>query len=236
MAAAKGILSNTNLPTRAKPFFFVFDLDDTIIRTADIGSNWWSALPETIKSHKVVPVWNLLGNIHALRESGKAKIFLFTNNSNEEYILKVDQALAKDYGTGASFFDRFLKLRDAGRDGDKKRLADVERMVRDSGLEDISNLAARTYFFDDMDDHVLADELDTSHYIVINPYAGGDFSALAGMLAAANQTGGGLGVVRRIRGKRAGGSHSPRRTRRAAKKVGTRRRRSKRSLTSQNAH
>ena len=160
------------------PFYFVFDLDDTIIKTEDLR-NWGNATIAEISKKAVEEIFDLLRKLDAARKRGApVKIFLLTNNSDiEGYIPRVERWLASEMaeegggGAGTKFFDDKLWFGAPNRDGGLKRLADVALMAKEPPSLS-PTLASRTWFFDDLDTHVLKTQLPEGHYIVVNPDGG----------------------------------------------------------------
>jgi hypothetical protein len=191
--------------------YYVFDLDDTIIKTGDI-KRWTTASIEEIGAKAVPEIVEFLKTLRKAREAGEpVKIFLLTNNSAEDYIEKVEAWLENpaDPTIGKTFFDNKLWFGAPGRNGGLKRLEDVALMAGEPPTE---SLAARTWFFDDMDTHQLMNELPAGHYIVVNP--DGQTAGIPSL-----QVGGQRRRVRQGRGA------VSRRKSRTSKKVGRSRRR-----------
>jgi hypothetical protein len=148
--------------------YYVFDLDDTIIKTGDL-KQWTSATIQEIAAKAVPEIVEFLQKLRNARNAGQPiKIFLLTNNSAQDYIEKVEAWLENpaEPTIGKTFFDDKLWFGAPGRNGGLKRLADVALMAGEPATE---SLAARTWFFDDMDNHQLMNELSAGHYIVVNP-------------------------------------------------------------------
>ncbi len=148
--------------------YYVFDLDDTIIKTGDL-KKWTTASIEDIAAKAVPEIVEFLQKLRTARDAGQPiKIFLLTNNSAQDYIDKVEAWLENSLEPtiGKTFFDDKLWFGAPGRNGGLKRLADVALMAGEPATE---SLAARTWFFDDMDNHQLMKELPAGHYIVVNP-------------------------------------------------------------------
>lgn len=213
--------------TNVEPtLYYVFDLDDTIIKTGDIRPSWTTAKISDLNTHQVRPVVNLLGDlVRAKREGRPVKIFLLTNNNSEEYIALVERWLASEFAenaaAGTKFFDDKMKFGDATRNGGKKRLVDVAMMAKE---EASSDLASRVWFFDDIDNHDLARELPTGHYVVITPDTGNAGVPPTATLLPAAPAGTGAGAM--AGGRRRVRRHLARsRRRRTGKKVGRSRRR-----------
>ena len=137
----------------------VWDMDQTLI------GNYFSMdtvpLPELDFNERAR---RLLRLASALRPVNVAAILLLTNNTDKRFISHVMSQIGIK-------FDNILD----GNRGEPesngqvpKSLEDVERMLTDLGLS-TENLAARTFFFDDIPTHRMRKDIDPSHYIVITP-------------------------------------------------------------------
>lgn len=91
-------------------------------------------------------------------------IGIFTNNGNEDFISLIKSAIGAE-----SIFDFTITAnrpnQTLGKNGQLvKTLAQIQE-----ALPTLENLANRVYFFDDMPDHVIRDEIPADHYIQIQP-------------------------------------------------------------------
>lgn len=218
-------------------FVFVFDMDATIagdyVYPSLIGIN--RTTDDIDLNPKIV---NLLRVMTEGRQNGKVDaIFLYTNNSDISYISLVESALIKRIPDFT--FDNIMSCRDPRRVeknafNPKKCLADVITMA-EATLVPLKNLETRVFFFDDVPNHKIRDELPEGHYINITPpYSKNnkedwtDYGLVKWTLADA-----GLPALNAIRG----GKRITRRKRKAAKhkKWATRRLRKPGPKPSQNA-
>ena len=137
----------------------VWDMDQTLI------GNYFSMdtvpLPELDFNERAI---RLLRLASALRPSVVTAILLLTNNTDKPFISHVMSQIGIK-------FDSILD----GTRGEPesngqvpKSLEDVERMLEGLG-HPTENLAARTYFFDDIPTHHMREDIEPSHYIVITP-------------------------------------------------------------------
>ena len=167
----------------------VFDLDGTI---AGDYVNFESENDKTIADIQINPrIFNILKLAYEAREAGRIDaIFLLTNNSDIFYISMVDYIIGKMIITAASrnnvnggngrnmgrysIFDDIMSRNDNRRPRDPKgnppkRLEDVQVMLEGMGLP-LLNLSGRVFFFDDIPDHAIGEELTKGgKYIVVQP-------------------------------------------------------------------
>ena len=166
----------------------VFDLDGTIAGNYVSFRN--TKAIKTIADIQINPkLLNVLKLADAARTGEKVDaIFLLTNNSDNFYIFMVQYIIGKlvkgvsraeiNAGNGRNIrlydlFDDIMSRNDNRRprapDGNPpKRLIDVQTMVQEAGLP-IDNLSERTWFFDDIPDHQIKQEIPANHYIHVNP-------------------------------------------------------------------
>jgi hypothetical protein len=172
----------------------VFDLDQTIIDTgAYFNVNHPGQVvqknirPQDARSKDVTTYFNpkiidILRRSICHKGRGVDAIFLLTNNSSEEFVRNCDIALSKllDYKSpywnkeSFSFFDnymiRFDRRRTINNDENSwisKKLYDVRIMLDDPikiKSKSYSDIARRTYFFDDQRNHRLISELAAYGY------------------------------------------------------------------------
>lgn len=97
-------------------------------------------------------------------------IFMLTNNSDKDFIQYVHNRLKRRLKVPFVFdyiMDRTHEARPLS-DNPPKRLEDVEYMMRAVDLSSY-NLSSRVFFFDDIPDHEILNEIPSSHYIHIFP-------------------------------------------------------------------
>lgn len=105
----------------------------------------------------------------AAKSTGRVSaIGLFTNNGNEDFISLIKSAIGKTIGA-ESIFDFTITAnrpnQTLGKNGQLvKTLAQIQEV-----LPTLDNLENRVYFFDDMPDHVIREEIPVGHYIQITP-------------------------------------------------------------------
>ena len=105
----------------------------------------------------------------AAKSTGRVSaIGIFTNNGNEDFISLIKSAIEKTI-EAESIFDFTITAnrpnQTLGKNGQLvKTLAQIQEAV-----PTLENLANRVYFFDDMPDHVIRDEIPADHYIQIQP-------------------------------------------------------------------
>ena len=165
----------------------VFDLDQTVIDSISASHSIEGPITQFFNP-KII---DILRKSLCYRGKGVDAILLLTNNSSEEYVRKCDIALSKllNYKSpywnpeSFSFFDNYMIRYDRRRtiNGNNdswisKKLYDVRIMlddpikIKNTSYEDI---ARRTYFFDDLENHRIVRELAyygfQDHYIHIKP-------------------------------------------------------------------
>lgn len=100
--------------------------------------------------------------------------FLLTNNPADTYINMFNIALCKRLGVNA-IFNGIMTATDGQRIYDEqnvpiKHLEDIKILMRRFDLPfSEETLASRVFFFDDVPNHVLLNELPEGHYITITP-------------------------------------------------------------------
>jgi len=164
--------------------FLVFDLDETIVASSDKEIARYKGPKNDPDFKKIVYgkintyIIDILVRAIKLKGKGVDMIVLLTNNSDEEYISIVDEILASMVGIDdKTVFDYRMTMNDPSRHSATKSLHDVKfilaelkQALRISYKSD-EDILSRTYFFDNMVNHVLQDELSKSgyadHYILI---------------------------------------------------------------------
>lgn len=184
----KGILSSdpsspTNTPIQQKGLILVFDLDETIVSHKDLSLN-----EKIIDILKVANQKKVTGEVEA--------ILMLTNNADQQFIDIIHKKLKESIGVNTDIFDnihdRTTKTRKYNPTpnattralmgianntkqyyGYIKYWNDILLMLNEIGYryteKDKENILNRTYFFDDMDNHILVQELPEKHFIHITP-------------------------------------------------------------------
>jgi hypothetical protein len=120
-------------------------------------------------------------------------LFILSNNSDTGYMRRIEARIQELLGLSEPIFDDIMARGDFRRDihyedfyleeglpvhNPRKSLADVATMIESINVTSgffkrkkisLRNLAKRIYFFDDLDDHVIREEIHNTHYIHINP-------------------------------------------------------------------
>lgn len=152
----------------------VFDMDQTLIHNRDNIITNISFNPRAIQFLQ-----------KAIASPKLTAILLLTNNSDRNFIIKVDRLLEENVGerfvsnSDHYFFDAIMDLGDTFRpDGDPfrningssdKTLAQVNTMLKRIGLS-TTNSNRRVFFFDDLYTHKLCKELyPSTQFIQITP-------------------------------------------------------------------
>jgi len=155
----------------------VWDLDDTLVYTNKESELNLEALEIIHKAHMSNKV---------------SAILLLTNNSDQRYIRMAEIALVNMYNS--LYDDNIYYMFDSVYTSEKrpdgeyvyprvndngwaaKRLEDVENMLKGLKLSS-EDLRSRTYFFDDLDTHILTRELPEDNFILMKR-SGTDYSAI----------------------------------------------------------
>jgi hypothetical protein len=95
-------------------------------------------------------------------------IGLFTNNGNEDFISLIKSAIEKIIGIEPIFDFTITANRPNQTIGKNGQLVKTLAQIQDE-LPTVNNLVNRVYFFDDMPDHVIREEIPADHYIQITP-------------------------------------------------------------------
>jgi len=95
-------------------------------------------------------------------------IGLFTNNGNEDFISLIKSAIEKTIGVAPIFDFTITANRPNQTIGKNGQLVKTLGQIQDE-LPGLDNLVNRVYFFDDMPDHVIREEIPVDHYIQITP-------------------------------------------------------------------
>lgn len=179
--------SATQSQTQNEKPIFVFDLDQTIVDSANFRSY------RTIDKIFIHDVVILLGDLARSRSAGQiVGIFLLTNNASQAYIHHVEQQLMRLYPLDKSphtgkFFDGVLHRNSksrtpVGSPDPEKALSDVRTLLDMIGAPyKNETLARRVWFFDDMPYHKIRRELPLTHYILVKP-ENNDFSEIYRLL------------------------------------------------------
>ena len=105
----------------------------------------------------------------AAKSTGRVSaIGLFTNNGNEDFISLIKSAIEKTIGVSPIFDFTITANRPNQTVGPNGQLVKTIAQIQDK-LPEFDNLVNRVYFFDDMPDHVILDEIPATHYIQITP-------------------------------------------------------------------
>ena len=178
--------SNGSLGGSDYGLIFVWDLDQTLISgLAPMDSGLGRQGPSVNINTKALSLMN------AAFESGRVTAnLMLTNNSGDAFITAVQIALLKKYNELYDsqryfLFDATYSATHASRVIDEtvpknlrtpghkaKRLQDVKNMLNELGLP-IDSLESRVFFFDDLPDHMIRNEIG-DHYIQITPPFGGE--------------------------------------------------------------
>jgi hypothetical protein len=172
----------------------VFDMDQTILDSSDPylfqTPSDQSLFEREIKKRLNWNIVNILKRAVKLRPDKVTSIFLLTNNSFLFLVAALDKVLREltmstgryrgDNGlpTKDYFFDSIMMRQHSSRpktvdDNPPKRLQDIINMISPTDALDSLETLKNTYFFDDIDAHVLKSEFDNigkgDHYIHITP-------------------------------------------------------------------
>ena len=136
----------------------VWDMDSTLIGNG-VESNDLLFNPKALE---------ILKRALDLRPSKVSAIFLLTNNPADTLInlfhVKLAYKLRVPY-----VFDGIMTATDVDRTNNiPKRLEDV-KVLMERASRPLDSLAERTYFFDDLPDHLIRNEIPADHYIQITP-------------------------------------------------------------------
>ena len=145
----------------------VWDMDNTLV------GNYYDVLDKS--SYNILYFNNnavdVLEQALIARDQRKVDaIFMLTNNADKNFIEYVHNRLKKRLKVPFVFdyiMDRTHEARPLS-DNPPKRLEDVEYMMRAVDLSSY-NLSNRVFFFDDIPDHEIFNEIPPSHYIQIFP-------------------------------------------------------------------
>lgn len=139
----------------------VFDLDDTITPYFPINDASNHVLnPDMITILKRALI------IKGSNPENVSGIFLYTNNSDKEYIDFIHGLLSKELGVSADVFDDILWASEGILNSRKKNIADIEDLCKRNNIS-TDDLPNRVYFFDDQIHNNLLETLSKGHYILI---------------------------------------------------------------------
>jgi len=105
----------------------------------------------------------------AAKSTGRVSaIGLFTNNSNDDFIKLIKSAIENTIHVSPIFDFTITADRPNQTVGPNGQLVKTLAQIQEA-LPTLENLENRVYFFDDMPDHVIRDEIPATHYIQITP-------------------------------------------------------------------
>ena len=111
----------------------------------------------------------IIENALKAKSTGRVSaIGLFTNNGNEDFISLIKSAIEKIIGIEPIFDFTITANRPNQTLGKNGQLVKTLAQIQDE-LPRLDNLVNRVYFFDDMPDHVIREEIPEDHYIQITP-------------------------------------------------------------------
>jgi hypothetical protein len=148
-------------------FVLAFDLDNTLIDSTDVlkerDRNWETIEQFLQKNLNMTIIEKILRPAIRLRAEGKVSaILLITNNMLTMYADCVEYYIARHFGIlyGEVFDYMMLRqdpMRALPRNNPPKRLLDIHNCLVKLG-KPVTNLAQRTFFFDDSDRHIIMKE------------------------------------------------------------------------------
>lgn len=145
-----------------KGLILVFDLDDTItpyIPNIPINTGIHVLNPDMITILRRALI------IKGSNPENVSGIFLYTNNSDKNYIDFIHGLVSKELGV-SNVFDDILWASEGILNSRKKNIADIEDLCKRNNIS-TDNLPNRVYFFDDQIHSNLLETLSKGHYILI---------------------------------------------------------------------
>lgn len=152
-------------------FVLAFDLDNTLIDSRGVlkqRDTNWETIEQYIRDHlNMNLVEKILRPAIRLRAEGKVSaILLITNNMLTTYADCIEYYIARHFGIlYGEVFDYMMLRQDPMRAFPKnnppKRLLDIHNCLVKLG-KPVSNLAQRTFFFDDSDQHLIKKDFITA--------------------------------------------------------------------------
>jgi hypothetical protein len=148
-------------------YTFVFDMDQTLVD--------YDRVEKKIVLNK--KLMEILKKIHEGRSTGITDaVFLYTNNSDEKYVYRVEALI--EYEVPGFKFDDMMWAKDDRRSSYRiyqevnppKLLEDVATMLEDRNIfKNDAYLRNNVFFFDDIPNHYIINEIIPEHYIHITP-------------------------------------------------------------------
>ena len=153
-------------------YIFVFDMDQTLAGDYVYPSITSRNISQIQLNPELMKLLDMMNKGRSKGDGSVDAIFLFTNNSDIDYINLVISAI--EAVIPGFEFDDVMSCRDRRRAdktntfSPKKFLKDVETMLKGKDIS-TENLHERVFFFDDIPDHAIRGEILSQNYIQIMP-------------------------------------------------------------------
>ena len=138
----------------------VFDLDDTIAPYFPINEG-----SKHVLNPDMITILRRALLIKGSNPENVSGIFLYTNNSDKEYIDFIHGLVSKELRV-TDVFDDILWASEGILNSRKKNIADIEDLCKRNSIS-TDDLPNRVYFFDDQIHNNLLETLSDGHYILI---------------------------------------------------------------------